>query len=131
MENETTITTPEVTPAATPTTSTNIPLTTSDSDNNLIMGIFCYLGVLVIIPYLMAKDNPFVKFHLRQGIVLAGLWIILYVAREMIIPWRFVEIVRFAELALIILSVIGIIFVIQKKETALPIIGGLANKVKI
>ncbi len=134
MENETNQTTaPETTtpsaPAAAPTNQNTA--STPEVDNTMVMGILCYLGVLVIIPYLMAKDNPFVHFHIKQGVVLAGLWIILYVAREMFIPWRYWEIVGFVNLALVILSIIGIVFVVQKKQTALPIIGSIANSVKI
>jgi len=36
-------------------------------ESNVLMGILSYLGPLVIISYLTSKDNPFVKFHIKQA----------------------------------------------------------------
>lgn len=39
-------------------------------DGNL-MAIFAYLGIFIIVPFLTdSKNNPFVKFHLKQGLAL-------------------------------------------------------------
>ncbi len=100
-------------------------------DNDLLMGILCYLGPLVLIPFLTAKENPFVKFHMKQGIVLVGIWFITYIVQETVLPWRYWEIVGFINLGIAILSIIGIVFVVQKKQMAIPIIGNLAENIKI
>ena len=40
-------------------------------ENNVLMGVLCYLGILVLIPLLTdAKNEAFVRFHIKQGIVL-------------------------------------------------------------
>lgn len=111
----------------TPTTAAPAPST----DTNLLMGILCYLGPLVIIPYLMAKEEPFVKFHLKQGIVLAGIELVIYILSVSMLFWHFWFILSLVNLGCLIFSIIGIIYVVQKKETALPLIGGLAAKIAI
>lgn len=34
------------------------------------MGILSYLGILVLIPILAAKESPFARYHANQGLVL-------------------------------------------------------------
>lgn len=43
-----------------------------DIDKNKTNAILCYLGILIIIPFMNeeAKKSPFVMFHLNQGLVL-------------------------------------------------------------
>lgn len=43
-----------------------------DISKNKTNAILCYLGILIIIPFMNeeAKKSPFVKFHLNQGLVL-------------------------------------------------------------
>ena len=39
--------------------------------NNNLMGIFAYLWILILIPFLTeSKNDPFVKYHLKQGLAL-------------------------------------------------------------
>ncbi|OGM97342.1 MAG: hypothetical protein A2735_03160 [Candidatus Yanofskybacteria bacterium RIFCSPHIGHO2_01_FULL_41_21] len=99
----------------------------SGLDNNTVMGILSYLGILVIIPFLMAKNVPFVKFHIKQGVVLAVIEIVLWVVSGML--WQLFAIVGILELALLILSIIGIINVVQKKEKELPVVGQFSKYV--
>ena len=42
---------------------------TSQEDSNLI-GILSYFGLLFLIPMLVVKDDSFVQFHAKQGLVL-------------------------------------------------------------
>ena len=39
------------------------------SDNDKLMGVLAYLGVLVIIPIVAGGDSKFVKYHANQGLV--------------------------------------------------------------
>lgn len=43
-----------------------------DINKNKTNAILCYLGILIIIPFMNeeAKKSPFVQFHLNQGLVL-------------------------------------------------------------
>ena len=35
------------------------------------MAVLSYIGPLVIVSYIVANNDPFVKFHIKQGLVLA------------------------------------------------------------
>ena len=115
---------PEPAPEPSPETPHN-----SDSDQSLFMGILAYLGVLVIIPLLTSKENPFIKFHIKQGLVLVICEIILWVAMKMF--WPLMPLIGIIQLILFILSIIGIVNVVQKQEKELPLVGSFAKNIKI
>jgi uncharacterized membrane protein len=98
-------------------------------DNSTLMGVLSYLGPLVIIPYLSSKDNQFVKFHVKQGLVLFCLHIILWVLTPMFF-WQMWSLLRLINLTLFVLTIIGIVNVVHKKESMLPVIGTLAKYFK-
>ena len=96
-------------------------LTKTTGGDTTVMGILAYLGPLVIIPYLTAKDDAFVKFHIKQGLVLLVIEVGLWLLASLLWPfWRFFQIIH---IALIVLMVLGIINVVQKKEKELPFVG--------
>jgi uncharacterized membrane protein len=96
--------------------------------NRTIMGILAYMGILIIIPFILAKDDPFVKFHLKQGLVLVIIEIVLYVIRMNIFwyggLWTLLNIVN---LGVLVLAIMGIINVLQGKEKELPLVGNFAR----
>ncbi len=95
------------------------------ADNTTLMGVLAYIGPLVIIPYLTAKDNPFVKFHIKQGLVLLVAEAILWVLGSMVyMLWM---VLQFVNLGLFILAILGIVNVIQKKEAEVPLLGQFAK----
>ena len=96
-----------------------------NTQKNTLMGILAYLGPLVIISYPMSKDDPFVKFHIKQGLVLLVISVVLWLLESM--TWRYLMIFNFVQLAIFILSVIGIVNVVQKKEKGLPLVGSFAS----
>ena len=89
--------------------------------NSTLMAILSYLGPLVIVSYVTAKDNAFVKFHIKQGLVVfsieVGMWIL-----GMII-WPLMIILGIINIAAFVLSIIGIMNVLNGKETPLPLVG--------
>jgi len=86
-----------------------------------------YFGILVLIPILLKKDNPFVKFHVRQGIALLIAWICL--AFICFIPFIGWIIGTIGWIFLLVLTIWGIISALQGKETSLPLINALAEKI--
>lgn len=98
-------------------------------ENQTVMGILSYLGPLVIIPILLKKNNPFVKFHIKQGLGLLVLYVISYVLGAIII--LLYPLTQLVNLGLFVLSIIGIINVIQKKEQNLPLVGLYSDKIEI
>ena len=99
------------------------------NQNKTLMGILSYLGVLVIIPYLVAKNNSFVKFHIKQGLIL----LIIEVAMWFLgmVFWPLVFIIWVVNLVVFILAIIGIINVTQGNEKKLPLVGAYAKYINI
>lgn len=97
---------------------------------NIGMAILCYLSILVFIPLLTdAKKDPFVYFHIKQGILLLIACVIAFVIGIVpIIGWIISPILW---IITIVLSVIGIINAVSGKEKELPIIGKYSEKIKI
>ncbi|MEX0933390.1 MAG: hypothetical protein WDZ74_01420 [Candidatus Paceibacterota bacterium] len=96
-------------------------------DNKTVMGILAYLGPLVIVSYLTAKEDTFVRYHIRQGLVLL---VILGVTWFIgITPLAFVlfPILLIINLAVLVLAVIGIMNVVNKKEKLLPLVGRFSS----
>lgn len=114
-------------PNPTPTT----PTPNHVANDKVVMGILSYLGPLVLIPLIMKKDDPFVKFHIKQGLVLLVMEAILWVLSSMIFMWSFWPIYRIVHLGLLILSVIGLVNATQGKEKELPLVGGFSKHFNI
>ncbi len=86
-----------------------------------------YFGILVIIPILLQKDNPYVKFHVRQGIALLIAWICLsFIFLIPLVGWIIGTI---GWLFLIVITIMGIISAITGKEKPLFLINALAEKI--
>lgn len=96
---------------------------------NTLMGILSYLGPLVIVPLLTSKDDPFVKFHIKQGLVLlvieAVAWAVGMVMWQL---WFFIPLIN---LFTLIMSIMGIVNVVQGKQEKLPLIGQYGEKFTI
>ena len=101
----------------------------SKTDREKTMAILSYAGPLVIIPYLTTKDNPLVRFHIKQGLVLLmieiALWLFAY-----IFPWLG-KIWYILNLGTVVLSILGIINVIQNRQKEIPLVGNYAKYFKI
>ncbi|MEJ0021693.1 MAG: hypothetical protein WDN47_03910 [Candidatus Doudnabacteria bacterium] len=102
---------------------------TNTKSNNTVMGILAYLGILVIIPLLTdSRNNPFVKFHVKQGLVLLICDVIVGLFwQTRVLGWVLVPLLQFA---IFVLVVIGIINVLNKQMKELPLIGQLASNFK-
>ncbi len=97
----------------------------NSNQKNILMGILAYLGILIIIPYLVAKNDPFVKFHIRQGLVLLVIEVIVSILG--IIFWPMRAIISIINLVTLILTIIGIVNVVQGQEKELPLVGNYAR----
>lgn len=96
---------------------------------NVAMAVLAYLGPLVVVSYLVAKDDSFVKFHIRQGLVLLTIEVVLWVIDMFV--WSLWMIMGLINIVILILAVIGIINAIQGKEVELPVVGEFAKYFKI
>jgi uncharacterized membrane protein len=94
--------------------------------NNNIMGVFAYLWILIIIPFLTeSKNDPFVKYHLKQGLALIIFDVIGWVAGFFLvfIPFLGWLIMMLWWLASLVLAIVGIMNVLNGQEKELPLIG--------
>ena len=99
----------------------------STTGNNTLMAAISYLGPLVIVAYLIGKDNQFVKFHVKQGLVVFGIEVLVWIITSTMMFYSFWMFINIINLATLILSVIGIINAVSGKQKELPLVGGLAK----
>lgn len=101
----------------------------NDIQQNRVMGVLSYLGILVLIPLFAAKESPFARFHCNQGIVLALAEVILSFAvrifgRLPLVGWIIRLVGGLGGLALFVFAIMGIINAINGKAKELPLVGG-------
>ena len=104
-----------------PTQSNPEVVQTDAMKNSKLMAAIAYVGPLIIVSYVMAKDDPFVKFHIKQALVLFVIEIALWVFGMMSLP--FYMIINLLNLGVFILAVIGIISAVRGEEKELPLVG--------
>jgi len=116
---------------------------TPKMEENKLWGILSYISILCLIPLFTKKDNDFVYFHAKQGLVLFIAEIIWYIINRIIsgIFWRSAFTIGFysiwsliailVNLGLLVLAIIGIANVIGDKKKELPLIGKFSEKIKI
>ncbi len=91
------------------------------------MAALSYLGILVLIPLLSgAKNDPFVKFHIKQGLVLLICWVV-----GSFLIWIPIIGQLFVGLPLLILFIIGLVNALSGKESELPVVGKFAAKFNV
>lgn len=113
-----------------------------DVEVNKVYGILAYLGFLVIVPILLAKESAYAKFHANQGLTLfivevgisiGGNIIIAILGLFTMIPfvgWIFGIIatiigitIWLLGIATLVFAVMGIINAVKGEAKELPIIG--------
>ena len=131
---------PEVSTAQS-NTQTNQPVTTTPSSGAAstssafdfseinIMAALSYVGPLVIIPFLTHKENPYVLFHIKQGLVLLALALVVHVSSFFL--FFLLPFIMLINLGLFILAIIGIINALQRKEKEVPIVGKFSSHIKL
>ena len=117
MENQTT---PPVQTQQQPPQPTT-PINPQDVEENKLIAVIAYLGILVLVPLLLKKDSPYAQYHGKQGLVLLIAWVIANAV--MIIPvlgW----IAGFVgNILCLILMIVGIVNALQGEMKELPVIG--------
>lgn len=101
------------------------------AENKNIMAIFAYLWILIIIPFLTdSKKEPFVKYHLKQGLAL-----LIFEAVGWVLGW-FLIFIPFLGwlimwlwwLAALILTIVGVVNVLNGVEKELPLVGQFGKR---
>lgn len=93
-------------------------------EKNVGMAVVAY--ILFFVPLLTdAKDDPFVKYHVKQGLVL---FIAAMIANAT--SWMFIPLMFFMwifHVAIIVLAILGILNAVHGKKEPLPFIGQFAE----
>lgn len=99
-----------------------------DIDENKLMAVLGYLGLLLLIPLLAKKDSAYAQFHAKQGLVL----LIAYFACGivMMIPVVGWIIGTLGMLGCFIFFIMGIVNAFSGKMNELPLIGKFGKEFK-
>ncbi len=98
-----------------------------DAEKNKLMAALSYWTMLWFVPFFMARQSPFVKFHLNQGI---AIWLIFIVGTVVSSVLGMIS----GMLAMVgsLIYLVGVIFAClgawnawSGKATPLPVIGGM------
>ena len=107
----------------------NQSVKSTPKEKNTGMAAVAY--ILFFIPLLTdAKDDAFVKYHVKQGLVLFIVEIIVWIIGS-ILPWGLHVITQLLNLGVFILIILGIMNAIQGEKKPLPLIGQFGDQFKI
>lgn len=100
-----------------------------DADQNKVMGILAYIGPLVFVPMFAAKESKWARFHANQGLVLFILEAAISITSSILskipyIGWLLSLVLWLADVAVVVLAVLGIVSAAKGQAKELPIIGG-------
>ncbi|MCR4337434.1 MAG: hypothetical protein NUV91_06475 [Candidatus Omnitrophica bacterium] len=103
----------------------------NSSDNKILEGkafaILSYLSILCIIPLILKKDNPFVLFHSKQGLVIFVAEVGVFILHIVFGVW----LLKLGMFLLLSLSFVGMIAVLQGQHLEFPGISGIAEKITL
>ena len=104
-----------------------------DINDNKLMAVLSYIGILVLVPIFAAKDSPYARFHANQGLVLliseVAVSIFTFIVKSVLnnISWLLssavVGLLSLANILFLMAAVLGIIYAVQGKFKELPLIG--------
>ena len=110
----------------------NITVDPKDAQDNKVMAILAYIGILVLVPIFAAKESPFARFHANQGLVLFIAMVafsiiaqVVTIVLVMIAPALALigTLLSLVSIVFIVLAIIGIINAAKGEAKELPIIG--------
>jgi uncharacterized membrane protein len=101
----------------------------ADVQQNKIFAVLAYIGILVLIPLLAAKESKFAQYHAKQGLNLfiIGIivWFITYLP-SFFIDFFFLSCLSgIAGILLFVLAILGIVNALNGEMKPLPVIGDL------
>jgi len=98
-----------------------------DKTKNVGLAFLAY--ILFVIPMLTdQKDDPFVKFHTKQGLVLFLAWVFnIMFGMIPVVGWVLSLLIA---IFLVVVWIVGVVNVLQGKEHILPLIGQFSDKFK-
>ena len=119
---------PEIVKAFTDTKDDTKEFTKEDVEENKIISLFAYIGILFLIPLLAAKQSRFARYHVNQGLILfifeIAISIPLYLLSLIPTVGIVFSIIGYLfDVLFVVLMVLGIVNSVQGKAKELPLIG--------
>jgi fumarate reductase subunit D len=103
------------------------PVPPPRTDETILL-VLCYLGLLALVPYLVARDAPVVRHHARQGLALA----LLGVACAGIAVIPYVGFVGHVGLAgVVVLSIVGLVKALERTTWRAPVAADVADRLDL
>ena len=103
------------------TADTTSDYAVDDINNNRLMSILAYIGILVLVPLFAAKESPFARFHTNQGLLLLILhligWVLSFIPYIGWVACGIINVVCF------VLFILGLINAVRGDAKELPLIG--------
>jgi len=93
------------------------------------IGCLCYLGILVLVPLIVRYRSDFVRFHLRQGLSVFAIEIMLLFVIPIPLVGIFLGLLGW--LICGIFSILGLISALRGRYYKIPLISFLADKLGI
>jgi uncharacterized membrane protein len=113
-------------PPSPPGASTPPPLRGPQEDKILL--VLCYLGLLSLIPYLIGREATVIRWHARQGLALGIVGV--GCAALALVP--FLGFIGYLGLAgVIALSIVGIVKALDHAEWRMPVAADLADRLQL
>ncbi|TAL54318.1 MAG: DUF4870 domain-containing protein [Nanoarchaeota archaeon] len=107
------------------------------SSDQMMTAILSYLSILVIIPLIaVKKKDEFIKFHIKQGIILLVVEIILAIIQRVLLYLFFFgnilwDLIGILWLVILVVAVIAIIKAIQGEMWKIPVVSNYTDSIKI
>ncbi|PIR93436.1 hypothetical protein COT99_00790 [Candidatus Falkowbacteria bacterium CG10_big_fil_rev_8_21_14_0_10_43_10] len=90
-----------------------------DAEDNKIIASLSYIFILCLVPLLLKRNSEFAQFHARQGLTITVAWFVSWVIG--IIP-IFIIFTFFINIALLIISILGVIKTLNGESWKIPLI---------
>ena len=100
-------------------------------DQDKIMIILSYFGILALIPLLTVKDSEYVKWHAKNGLVLGLGGVLAITVLSVLVGWIPLLgqlIVVVAWLGILALHILGIVKGLEGQRWRIPVVSDLAEK---
>jgi uncharacterized membrane protein len=102
------------------------------SDQDRILLVFCYLGPLALVS-LVATRREFVKWHAKQGLLVFGLLLVLYLMAKASQAWTWLANVLLTSfwmvaIGVVLAVVLCIIRGLEGERFKIPLLGDLADR---
>jgi len=96
-------------------------------DQDKVMLVLAYLGLLALIPLLTVNDSEFVKWHAKNGLVLWIVGVVLVLVLQFI--WYLGQFLGcLLMLALVLVSIVGISKALKGERWRIPLVSDIAAK---